>query len=101
MVSPPDRAASEREKRAMSNDRNTKAKPAMGIHGAVLVLAAGLSPEAVDNLLRMVKKIAEQYSYSDSTMIRRFKSQLNRAAQQKKSRSWANEILERMNGATV
>lgn len=76
----------------MSFDRNAKVKPALGIHGAVLTLAAGLSSEAADNLIRMTKSIAGQYGYNDSVMIRQFSKRLNRALNNRKTTEWAAEI---------
>lgn len=83
----------------MSFDRNAKVKPALGIHGAVLTLASGLSSEAADNLIRMTREVAKQYDYSDSIMIRRFTTRLNRALGNKKTAPWAREIKTKIEEA--
>lgn len=85
----------------MSDDRNAKVKPPLGIHGAVLTLAAGLSSEAADNLIRMAREIASQYEYSDSVMIRRFTARLNRAVRNRRTAPWATEIQAKIAEATM
>lgn len=85
----------------MNADRNAKVMPPLGFDGAVLVLTAGLSSEAVSNLRKMVKEIAQKHGDDDSTMLRRFTTRLNRAIRNKKNATWAREIQVRMGKATA
>lgn len=82
----------------MSNGRNNKKRSTKsGFDKAAQALTKGLSPEAAEGLTSMVKDVATEYSYNDSTMIRRLKSRLKAAARSKNS--WASEVLEKLKQA--
>ena len=83
----------------MSNGRNNNKKRSKlsGFDKAAQALTKGLSPEAAQNFTSMVMDVATEYSYNDSTMIRRLRSRLNQAARSKNS--WAHEVLEKLKQA--
>jgi len=82
----------------VSNGRNNKKRSKLsGFDKAAQALTTGLSPEAARNFTSMVKDVATEYSYNDSTMIRRLRSRLNQAARSKNS--WAHEVLEKLKQA--
>jgi hypothetical protein len=83
----------------VSNGRNNNKKRSKlsGFDKAAQALTKGLSPEAAQNFTSMVKDVATEYSYNDSTMIRRLRSRLNQAARSKNS--WAHEVLEKLKQA--
>lgn len=65
-----------------------------GFDKAAQALTQGLSPEAAEGFTSMVKEVAQEYGYNDSTMIRRLKTRLNQAARAKNS--WAHEVLRKL-----
>lgn len=77
----------------MSNGRNNK-KRVSGFDKAAQALTKGLSDEAAEGFTSMVKDVAKEYGYNDSTMIRRLRSRLNQAARAKNS--WAHEVLRKL-----
>ena len=82
----------------MSNGRNNKKRSkASGFDKAAQDLTSGLSPEAAQNFTSMVKDVATEYGYNDSTMIRRLRARLNKAARAKNS--WAHEVLRKLETA--
>lgn len=76
----------------LNTGRNNKIKP-LGFDTAALVLTSGLSDEAAMNLTRMVKDVARQYHYNDSTALTRLRTRLNMAARRRKTKAWALEVL--------
>lgn len=84
----------------MSNGRNNQKRSKLsGFDKAAQALTKGLSPEAAQNFTSMVKDVAMEYSYNDSTMIRRLKSRLKAAARSKNQ--WAQEVLNKLEGAAA
>lgn len=81
----------------MSNGRYRMTETRNGFDRAAQDLTKGLSSEAAHHFIHMVKEVATEYGYSDSVMIRRLRSRLNRAA---RSKAWASEVLMRLEGAT-
>lgn len=77
----------------MSHGRNDKIKP-MGFYAAALKYTSGLSPEASSNFTTLVKDVAHQYDYSDSAALNTLKSRLKTAAGRRKTRQWAQEVLD-------
>lgn len=77
----------------LNNGRNNKIKP-LGFDTAALILTSGLSDEAAAGLTQMVRDVARQYHYNDSTALTRLRTRLNMAAKRRKTRAWAQEVLE-------
>lgn len=77
----------------MDYGRNSKIKP-KGFDVAVTELTWNLSPEAASNLTLMVRDVAGQYHYNDSAALNNLRSRLTRAASGRRSREWAQEVLD-------
>ena len=69
-----------------------KIKP-IGFEAAAIVHTMGLSPEAANNLTRMVRNVAREYGHNDSAMLRTFRTRLKQAARR---HPWAVEVTKRL-----
>lgn len=79
----------------IENGRNGKVKP-VGFETAAVLLTMGLSREATDNLIGLVKDIASRYDYNDSAALDTLNSRLRRAARNRKRGGWAQEVIAKL-----
>lgn len=81
----------------IENGRNGKVKP-VGFETAatLLTMGTGLSREATDNLLNLVRDVASKYDYNDSAALNTLNSRLRRAARNRKRGGWAVEVMAKL-----
>lgn len=79
----------------IQNGRNGKVKP-VGFETAAVLLTMGLSRDATDKLLDMVREVARTYDYNDSAALNTLHSRLQRAARNRKRGGWAREIVAKL-----